>query len=132
MAGIAIAGYLTIAHFRESLLVCTGVSDCEAVQNSSFAEVGGIPVALMGLLTFLALTGLAFIRVARAEYAEILTLITFALVAAAVGFYIYLSYIELVVIDAICQWCVASSLITFGLFITESILLRRVLATTNA
>ena len=44
LIGVAIAGYLTIVHFRESLLVCSGISDCETVQTSQYAEILGIPV----------------------------------------------------------------------------------------
>jgi uncharacterized membrane protein len=126
--GIAIAGYLTIVHFRESLLVCSGISDCETVQTSQYAEILGIPVALLGLLCFIALFGLAVVRIIQPERADIITMIMFVMVVGSIGFYIYLTYLELFVIDAICQWCVASSLLMAGMLVTESILLRRVLS----
>ena len=126
--GIAIAGYLTIVHFRESLLVCSGISDCETVQTSQYAEILGIPVALLGLLCFVALFGLAVVRIIQPERADIVTMIMFVMVVGSIGFYIYLTYLELFVIDAICQWCVASSLVMIGMLVTESILLRRVLS----
>ncbi len=132
VVGGAIAGYLTIVHYRESLLVCTGVSDCETVQTSEYAEVLGIPVALMGLVMFVVLLGLAVVRLVRPEFADIATLINFAMVVASIGFYIYLTYLELFVIDAVCQWCVASSLVAAGLLLTESLLLRRILAIPDA
>ena len=125
LAGGALAGYLTIVHYRESLLVCSGVSDCETVQTSKYAEVAGIPVALMGLVMFLVILGLTIARVVRPDLVDTATVAIFVLVAAGIGFYIYLTYLELFVIDAICQWCVASSLVTVGLLITESLQLRR-------
>lgn len=125
LAGVALAGYLTIVHYRESLLVCSAVSDCETVQTSKYAEVAGIPVALIGLVMFLVILGIAVARIVRPDLAETATMTIFVLVAAGIGFYIYLTYLELFVIDAICQWCVASSLVTVGLFITESLQLRR-------
>jgi len=128
MVGIAIAGYLTIVHFRESLLVCSGVSDCETVQTSQYAEILGIPVALLGLLCFIVLFGLAVIRIIQPERADIITMIMFVMVVGSIGFYIYLTYLELFVIDAICQWCVASSLLMVGMLVTESIQLRHVLS----
>ena len=124
-AGIAIAGYLTLVHYRDSLLVCSGISDCETVQNSSYSEVAGIPIALMGLLLFVVLFGLMLFRLLRPENADSLTTIIFVLVIGAIAFYIYLTYLELFVIHAICQWCVASSLVSVGLLMTEGILLRR-------
>jgi uncharacterized membrane protein len=128
LVGVGIAGYLTIVHYRESLLVCSGISDCETVQTSTYSEVAGIPVALMGLIMFVVILGLAIGRIVRPDIADMATMIIFVLVAAGIGFYIYLTYLELFVIDAICQWCVASSLATVGLLFTESLMLRRVLS----
>jgi uncharacterized membrane protein len=128
VVGIAIAGYLTIVHYRESLLVCSGISDCETVQTSKYAEIVGVPVALLGLLTFVLLLALAIVRILQPERTDMTTMIAFVLIVGAVGFYIYLTYLELFVIDAVCQWCVASSLVMVGMLISESILLRRLLA----
>ena len=128
VVGIAIAGYLTIVHFRESLLVCSGISDCETVQTSKYAEIFGIPVASLGLLTFVLLFGLAVARVVQPERTDTITMVMFVLIVGAVGFYVYLTYLELFVINAVCQWCVASSLVMVGMLISESILLRRLLA----
>ena len=130
--GLGIATYLTIVHYRESLLVCSGISDCETVQNSEYAEVAGIPVALLGLLMFVAMLGLAVVRMMRPELADAATMAIFVMVVAGIGFYIYLTYLELFVINAICHWCVASSLVTIGLLITESLMLRRMLTMTES
>src|SRR4029079_3067579 len=100
----------------------------ENVQRSQYAEILGIPVALLGLLCFIALFGLAVIRIIEPERADIITMIMFVMVVGSIGFYIYLTYLELFVIEAICQWFVASSLLMVGMLVTESILLRRVLS----
>ena len=53
LAGIAIAGYLTWVHYAELEPICVGGGGgCERVQNSSYAELAGIPVALLGLLAY--------------------------------------------------------------------------------
>ena len=60
--GIAVSVYLTAVHYQDSLLVCTGVSDCETVQTSKYAKLFGIPVGRRVFLVFLAngvLAGLA-------------------------------------------------------------------------
>jgi uncharacterized membrane protein len=49
LAGVAVAGYLTWVHYDEAALVCVAGGGCETVQHSSYAELGGIPVALLGL-----------------------------------------------------------------------------------
>jgi uncharacterized membrane protein len=50
LVGLAIAGYLTYVHYAELEPVCGLGGDCERVQTSDFAEVAGIPVALLGLV----------------------------------------------------------------------------------
>jgi uncharacterized membrane protein len=103
-AGAAIAGYLTYARFTDTALACA-TGGCEIVQRSDYAELAGIPVALLGLAAYVFLLGTAF---SRSELARA------AAAAVAVGgaaFSAYLVYIQIAVIDAICQWCVASDVV---------------------
>lgn len=109
IAGIAIAGYLTWVHYEGIDPVCVGGGGgCERVQASEYSELGGVPVALLGLLTYLAILGLAL----AGEGARVV-LAGVALIAF--GFSAYLTYLELFVIDAICQWCVASAVVATAL-----------------
>ena len=57
-AGAVVAGYLTYVHYRPDALVCTGGGGCEAVQESRYAELVGVPVALLGLLAYAAVLAL--------------------------------------------------------------------------
>ena len=66
----------------------------------------GVPVAALGLAGFLALFAAA---VAHGEWAR-LTQATLALTSLFFG--AYLLYVQLAVIDAICQWCLATDVIT--------------------
>jgi hypothetical protein len=43
-AGTGVASYLTSVHYDDNLLLC-GLGDCEAVQQSKYAEIAGVPVA---------------------------------------------------------------------------------------
>ena len=54
LAGVAVAGYLTYVHYQPDALICTSGGGCETVQESSYAELAGIPVALLGLLGYVA------------------------------------------------------------------------------
>jgi uncharacterized membrane protein len=104
--GIAVAGYLTYVHYAGLQPLCAGGSHgCERVQTSSYAAVAGIPVAVLGLAGYLAIT-LALI--APGDPAR---LAAAALAVSGFGFSAYLTYVELFVIHAICQWCVASALL---------------------
>lgn len=111
LAGAAIAGYLTRAHYDRDVLVCT-VGDCRTVQESEYAEVAGIPVALLGLGMYLTILGLGVVRWRRPQVDGATTLIAFAVVLAGAFVAAYLTVVELVVIDAVCQWCVASAVLT--------------------
>ena len=120
-----IAGYLTVAHFREALLVCSRLSDCQTVQSSSYAEIHGLPVALLGLILFTLLLGMTIARLLRPDIGNLLTAVIFVSLAGAVTFYAYLTYLELFVIKAMCQWCVASSLAALAGLILEWTIVRR-------
>lgn len=118
LAGIGVAGYLTYVHYHLSALVCS-FGGCETVQTSRYAVVAGVPVALLGLLMYLAVLALVLLRDRRPDAALSLTVAAFAIVLAGLVFAIYLTYLELAVIHAVCQWCVLSALVTVGLVISE-------------
>ena len=118
VGGIAVSAYLTLVHYRDDLLVCT-VGGCHTVQKSPYAELAGVPVALLGLAMFVAIALLGILRLARPELGERITLATFGLALAGTIFTIYLTYLELFVIDAICQWCVLTALLTWALLLVD-------------
>jgi uncharacterized membrane protein len=103
--GIGVAGYLTYVHYEGIRPVCGIGGDCEKVQSSEWSELAGIPVALLGLLAYVAI--LASLLVRREE-----ALIAGALISlVGFGFSLYLTYRELFTIEAVCQWCVASAVL---------------------
>ena len=57
--GVAVAGYLTYARFTHTAIACA-TGGCETVQSSRYAEVAGIPVALLGLGAYRAILATAF------------------------------------------------------------------------
>jgi uncharacterized membrane protein len=104
LAGLAISGYLTYVHYAELDPVCFGGSHgCVQVQSSEYAELGPIPVPVLGV------AGYAAIAVALALPGERARLVAAGLALGGFGFSLYLTYLELFVIDAICEWCVVSA-----------------------
>jgi uncharacterized membrane protein len=99
--GVAIAAYLTYVHYAHTAPICT-TGGCETVQKSKYAELAGAPVALLGLVTYVALFGIAFVRGVTAA--------TVGVFGALVGvaFSGYLLWAQLGPIDAICQWCLGN------------------------
>ncbi len=118
--GVGVATYLTIIHYDRGILVC-GLGDCQTVQNSKYAEIGGIPIALLGLGMYLSVIGLGVLRRLRPERLPLLTQTAFTLVLAGAFYAAYLTYLEVAVIHAICEWCVSSALLTVGILLAEGI-----------
>jgi uncharacterized membrane protein len=77
-------------------------------------------VAVLGLGMFATLTGLFLLRWMRPAWADTITLATFGLALAGAVFTGYLTYLELFVIDAICQWCVLTAIIVWLLTVVEA------------
>jgi uncharacterized membrane protein len=113
LAGVGIGAYLSwVALDDESEAFCSGVGDCHTVQSSEYADVAGIPVALLGFGMYLALAALVIGRRVGPRVVRGLPQLpiwTFALAAAGALYSAYLTYLELFVIDAICIWCVTSA-----------------------
>lgn len=101
LSGVAVAGYLTWAHYSGGAIVCLAGSGCETVQESDYAKIAGLPVALLGLVAYAGILGL----VAWDSPWARLGAATLALVG--LFFSLYLLVLQLFVIDAICAWCLA-------------------------
>ena len=105
LAGLAVAGYLTYVHYRPDALVCTASGGCEAVQQSEYATLAGVPVALLGLLAYAAVLGLTVVDTPPTRT------ITAAIALAAAGFAAYLIALQAFVIDAWCIWCLVNDVV---------------------
>jgi uncharacterized membrane protein len=103
--GVAIAGYLTWVHYAGVRPLCLASGGCERVQQSRYAKVDGIPVAVIGLAGYLSILASVAVRRDGARLA------TAFLAFVGFGFSAYLTYVELFTLDAICQWCVASAVV---------------------
>lgn len=119
IVGAGVSGYLTIVHYTSSkLLACasTGVINCERVTTSAQSEVLGIPVALLGLLWFVAVVALCSPWAWRSP-ARWVSIARQAAVWSGMAFVLWLVYAELFVIDAICLWCTVVHVLAFALFV---------------
>lgn len=111
--GLGVAAYLTYSHFADQATVCAGIGQCELVQTSEYSDIAGVPVALMGLLYFVAIALLAIARLLGLPWAiDWGTPAAFSLALGGTAFVTYLTGIELFVLDAICPWCVSLATMT--------------------
>jgi uncharacterized membrane protein len=103
LVGLCVAAYLTYVHYEDIKPVCGLGGDCQKVQTSQWSKVGGVPVALLGLIGYALILASLLVRGEAGRVAgAFLALIGFAFSA-------YLTYRELFSIDAICPWCVVSA-----------------------
>ena len=118
LAGVFVASYLTLYELGYIGTLACAVGSCETVQTSKWATLFGFPVGAWGVAYYLfvlalALAGLTGPLVDSRRLSEILLGVTgFGLV-----FSLWLTYLELFVIHAICQWCVISAILAAVLFI---------------
>ena len=103
--GVAVGSYLTFIHFAHLKPLCLSSGGCEVVQSSTYSAFVGIPVALIGLLGYIAIIGSMYIPGENGRFT------TACLALVGFGFSVYLTYLELFVIKAICQWCVVSAIL---------------------
>jgi uncharacterized membrane protein len=112
LVGAGIATYLTVVDFVGDVPVCAaGGHGCATVARSPYSHLLGIPVSVFGGMAYAAILVSALVRGENARIAG------FVLALAGVGFSAYLTYLELFVINAICQWCVASAVTMVGVLV---------------
>ena len=109
--GIGVATYIAIAESGGGAPAClAGGGGCETVAESQYADLAGINVAVIGIVGYVLLLVTALLRGDGARMGG------FALSLAGFGFSVYLTYLELFVIEAVCQWCVISAILMTVLF----------------
>jgi uncharacterized membrane protein len=106
-AGLGVATYLTYIHYAGIKPLCgRNGGGCEIVQTSEYSKLAGVPVALIGLIGYVAILG--SLLAPDGEHSRFATVV-FTL--TGFGFSAYLTYRELFSIHHICEWCVSSAVI---------------------
>jgi uncharacterized membrane protein len=120
IAGLGVSVYMTIEHFTgNTTLACstTGGDNCLKVTTSPESMVFGvIPVAVLGLAFFVFMVAATTPWAWRSQRREI-ALARLGSAIVGVGFILYLIYVELFQVSAICLWCTSVHIITFLLFV---------------
>lgn len=105
VTGVAVSAYLTWVHYHPAALVCTVGGGCETVQRSHYAVLIGVPIALYGLVAWVAVLGLL------GWDSELARALVAAIAVSALGFAAYLVILQLTVIHAVCVWCMANDVV---------------------
>src|SRR6476646_12303655 len=110
--GLADAIYLTIEHITGQSVRCTIIAGCSEVLSSSYAVVGGYPLASIGALAYFTVFSLAILALFGYRIAgQLLILLVLAMCLVS----LWLIYLQAFVIHAFCQFCLLSAIITFTL-----------------
>lgn len=127
LAGLFVALYLTLYKLGYiGTLVCA-VGSCEKVQTSRWARLFNVPVAVWGVLYYVAVLGVALAGLTNGlSDSRRVSLLLSWITGFGVAFSGWLTYLELFVIDAICQWCVVSAVLATTLFVLSLLDLRDV------
>jgi uncharacterized membrane protein len=125
--GLAISGYLSYVKLTEVPLVCVANSEvfnCEVVQNSAYSRIAGVPVAWLGFATYIAL----FLLVLLEKRVEFLkqngVLVIFGITLFAWLYSMYLVYLQVFVLKALCPWCLGHEVAMTLIFIVTCLRLR--------
>jgi len=121
LLGLGVAAYLTYVKLTHTEAYCGPVGDCYAVQMSRYSELFGVPVAVLGGLTYLVVLALwSLERYGKGSLQELAPLGRFGLTLVGTLFSIYLTFLEPFVIGKVCIWCLTSA-VTITLLLLLSV-----------
>jgi len=127
--GLLVAAYMTVYKWTNNNAMCLGSGDCGTVNASKYAEVNGIPVALIGFLGYASILGVLVLEKRKIFMAEFFeenaTLLTFGLALTGFLFTLWLIYVEVALIKALCPFCLTSQVVMTIIFILSIIRLVR-------
>lgn len=104
--GLADSTYLSVLHWMGEIPPCGGYQGCAEVNTSAFAEIFGVPTAAFGMLLSAFVLGIGLWRIRADESGRLsATLVMYGLVLSETLFMAYLTGIEVVVLHAVCYWC---------------------------
>jgi uncharacterized membrane protein len=116
IAGIGVATYIAVVEAGGGTPQClAGGTGCETVADSQYSDLAGINVAVFGIV------GYVLLLAAALAPGDLARMAGFGIALVGFGFSVYLTYLELFVIDAICQWCVASAVLMTFLLIVNAL-----------
>ncbi len=116
VVGMGVSLYLGGIETSGAEAVCGPVGDCNAVQESVYASIFGIPIGILGVIAYAGLIiGWIIRRVSEGRIADGAAVLIAATAFGGTFFSIYLTFLEPFVIGATCLWCLTSALCIAGL-----------------
>jgi uncharacterized membrane protein len=119
--GFIDSAYLTWIKLANQEALCAGIGDCESVNTSVYSEIGGIPIALLGVGAYLVILVLVILE-DKIEFLQSNAWFgIFGISLVGVLYSGFLTYIEVAVLHAICPFCVLSAVVVLLIFVLSII-----------
>jgi uncharacterized membrane protein len=123
--GLLVSIYMTIYKITSNDSMCIGSGDCKTVNASRYAEVYGIPVAVLGVAGYAAILAVLFLERRPGFFQQNGTMLFFGLSLTGFLFTLYLIFVEVALIKAYCPFCITSQTVMTIIFIISVIRLVR-------
>jgi len=123
--GLAVSIYMTIYKLTSNDSMCLGSGDCHTVNTSRYSEVYGIPVAAIGAAGYLTILAVLLLEGQNKFLQHNGSMALFGLALTGFLFTVYLIYVEIALIHALCPFCITSQVVMTAIFILSIIRLTR-------
>ncbi len=117
IVGLLVSIYMTIYKVTSNDSMCLGSGDCSTVNASVYSEVNGIPVAAIGILGYVAIFGVLLFENRNSFFRQNGTLLIFGMALTGFIFTVWLIYVEIALLKALCPFCVTSQVAMTLIFI---------------
>lgn len=119
--GLLVSTYMTIYKITSNDSMCIGSKDCSVVNASRYAEIYGIPVAVLGVIGYAAILGVLVLERNPGFFKQNASMLFFGLSLTGFLFTLYLIFVEVALIKAYCPFCIASQVTMTIIFILSVI-----------
>jgi uncharacterized membrane protein len=115
--GLLVSIYMTIYKIYRVESMCLGSGDCSTVNASRYSEVNGIPVAVIGILGYAAILAALHFETRNRFFKQNSPMMIFGMGLTGFIFTVWLVYVEIALLKAICPFCVTSQVAMTIIFI---------------
>jgi len=119
--GLLVSIYMTVYKITANDNMCLGSGDCSTVNASRYSEVNGIPVALIGVIGYVSILGIHWLERKNVFFKQNGSMMFFGISLIGFFFTLWLIYVEIALIKALCPFCLASQATMTIIFILSVI-----------
>lgn len=123
--GLLVSIYMTIYSITANDNMCIGSKDCSIVNASRYSKINGIPVALIGVVGYAAIIGVHWLERRNDFFEANGSMILFGISLIGFLFTLWLVYVEIALIKALCPFCIASQIAMALIFILSVVRVAR-------